>query len=78
MRVSSMKNIVLIRPLSTVHPNIVIPPGFACKYITAFPSNCQTMRFSYNVKRTHGKTPRACKNVAIWKAQLRMSVLLVI
>ena len=34
-RESSMKNIVLIRCLSTVHPNIVIPPGFICKYNTA-------------------------------------------
>ena len=32
---SSMKKIVLRRALSTVHPNIVIPPGLVCKYITA-------------------------------------------
>ena len=38
-RESSMKKIVLIRPRSTVHPNIVMPPGFACKYITAWPKN---------------------------------------
>lgn len=32
---SSIKKIVLRRALSTVHPNIVIPPGLVCKYITA-------------------------------------------
>lgn len=35
IRESSMKKIVLIKALSTVHPNIVIPPGFVCKYDTA-------------------------------------------
>ncbi|KAL6957947.1 hypothetical protein U1Q18_017228 [Sarracenia purpurea var. burkii] len=33
---NSMKKIVMRRPRSTVHPNMVIPPGFICKYITAY------------------------------------------
>jgi hypothetical protein len=35
-RLNSRKKIVLTRDRSTVHPNIVIPPGFDCKYITAY------------------------------------------
>ena len=35
IRVSSMKKMVLMSARSTVHPNIVIPPGLVCKYNTA-------------------------------------------
>ncbi|KAL9434036.1 hypothetical protein AB3S75_028800 [Citrus x aurantiifolia] len=32
---SWMKNIVMIRVRSIVHPNTVAPPGLDCKYVTA-------------------------------------------
>lgn len=32
---SWMKNIVLMRVRSIVHPNTVAPPGLDCKYVTA-------------------------------------------
>lgn len=44
--VSSRKNIVFSRALLTVHPKMVIPPGFICKYITA------PYRVSYKVLPT--------------------------
>lgn len=39
--VSSMKNMVFTRARSTVHPNIVMPPGFICKYNTTIVTNKQ-------------------------------------